>query len=67
MCHSKCLLMMLKNPENKELNKPYRQLAIDFNQEFKNKDKAALVIDDVVRQQKRRDNQERISIENDYK
>lgn len=67
MCHSKCLVMMLKNPEDKELNKPYRQLAIDFNQEFKNKDEAALVIDSIVRQQKLRDKQEKISIENDYK
>lgn len=67
MCHSKCLVMMLKNPNNKELNKPYRQLAIDFNQEFKNKDKAALLIDSFVRQQNLKEQQEKISIENDYK
>lgn len=67
MCHSKCLVMMLKNPEDKELNKPYRQLAIDFNQEFKNKDKAASYIDGVVRQQELRDKQEKVSIDNDYR
>ena len=67
MCHSKCVLMMLKHPENKELNQPYRQLAIDFGQEFDSKKDTALNIDQIVQQQKLRSAHENMAIENDYK
>ena len=67
MCHSKCLLMMIKHPSNKELNQPYRQLAIDFSQEFESKKEAALSIDRIVHQHSLRESHEQTLIEKDYK
>ena len=67
MCHSKCLLMMIKHPSNKELNQPYRQLAIDFSQEFDSKKEATLSIDRMLHEQSLREAHEQTSIKKDYK
>lgn len=66
MCYNKCILLMLKDPDNKELNQPYRELALDFNTEYDDRKKCDQYIERTLTAKANQNKIEKIGFSKDY-